>query len=239
MYKPAKDLDLKTEVNAPLKEGTGVYRVVHESIPHLVAQLVHSKTGLGYITRVNAIYNKQGEIIGAMAIAQSVQRQDAMKTMAGNLLNSISLLASTTEELSAQSQEMASVVQTLEKVVGESQIRVSETNQVLGFIKDIAGQTNLLGLNAAIEAARVGDQGRGFGVVAEEIRNLATSSNTSIKKISAILSGIQTDSKFTYSQIRQVGEGVTQMADAISHIADAAQQLSGTAHQLDEMADML
>lgn len=238
MYIPAKDHDLKVEVNRKLREGTGLYKVIYEDIPYFVARLAHP-TGVHYITRVRAVHNQDGEIIGALAITQSVQRQDALKKVASNLLNDISLLASTSEEISAQSQEMASVVQTLGKVTGESQTRVNETNQVLGFIQDIAGQTNLLGLNAAIEAARVGEQGRGFGVVAQEIRKLANSSNASIAKISAILGAIQTDSKLTYSQIRQIEEGIIQVSDAIAHMANATQHLSPTAHQLEEMADAL
>ncbi|MBU2703725.1 methyl-accepting chemotaxis protein [Sporomusaceae bacterium BoRhaA] len=236
MYIPAKDHDLKVEVNRKLREGTGLYKVIYEDIPYFVARLAHP-TGVNYITKVRAVHNQDGEIIGALSITQSIQRQEALKKVARELLNDISLLASTSEEISAQSQEIASVVQTLEKVTEESQVRVSETNQVLGFIQDIAGQTNLLGLNAAIEAARVGEQGRGFGVVAQEIRKLANSSNASIAKISAILGAIQTDSKLNYSQIRQIEEGIIQVSDAITHMADATQHLSPTAHRLEELAD--
>jgi hypothetical protein len=238
MYLPAKDLDLRVAVNKKLGEGTGLYKVIYEDTPYLVTRLTHS-TGAKYISKAMPVHNQQREIIGAFSITQSVQRQEALKMMAGNLLSDISQLASTTEEISAQSQEMASVVQALEKIMSESQTRTSETNLVLGLIKDIAGQTNLLGLNAAIEAARVGDQGRGFGVVAEEIRKLATSSNTSIAKISEIVKAIQADSKITHSQISQVEGGIIQVADAIAHIAEAAQHLSQIAHKLDEMAELL
>lgn len=238
MYIPAKDLDLKVEVNRTLREGTGLYKVIYENIPYFVAQLAHP-TGVNYITRVRPIHNQQGEIIGALAITQSVQRQEALKMLAGNLLHDISQLAGTTEEISAQSQDMTSVVQNLGNVMKESQEQVGKTNQVLGLIKDIAGQTNLLGLNAAIEAARVGEQGRGFGVVAEEIRKLATSSNASIAEISEIIKAIQADSKLTNAQIEQVKAGITQVAEAITYIAETAQQLSQAAHKLDEMADLL
>jgi len=239
LYKPAKDLDFKIEVNDKLREGGGVYRVIHEKIPSLSARLVFPPTGHHYNTKARAIYNPQGCIIGALAFSQSVQRQETLKTMAGDLLNYTMNLASTSQEISAQSQEMASVIQFQAKLVRESQVRVNETSQVLGFIKDIAAQTNLLGLNAAIEAARVGEQGRGFGVVAGEIRKLATSSHESIAQIGSVLNGIKQDNVSNVKQIVQVEEGITQIAEAITSMAETAQTLSQMAHQLDEIAERL
>ena len=107
----------------------------------------------------------------------------------------------------------------------------------MGFIREIAGQTNLLGLNAAIEAARVGEQGRGFGVVAEEIRKLATNSTQSIAKINEIIAAIQSGSTATATQIAQVEEGISQVAAATSHMAGAMQELRAMAHLLDEKAE--
>jgi len=77
------------------------------------------------------------------------------------------------------------------------------------MIKNVAAQSNLLGLNAAIEASRVGDVGRGFSVVTEEIRKLATSSTASIKEIDAIINTVQTDSNRIYHNLTQINEAIS------------------------------
>ena len=129
--------------------------------------------------------------------------------------------------------------QTLVKVSRDSQNRVQETDQVIGFIKNIAGQTNLLGLNAAIEAARVGDQGRGFGVVAQEIRKLAIDSADSIKKIDALIKSVQADSKQTNDQTEHINIVLGEIADAITQVTNAVQDANTQARKLGEMAENL
>jgi methyl-accepting chemotaxis protein len=239
MYRPAKNLDLHTEINSPLRQGTGLYRIIHESLPQITMRVDKALHGVPYVARAGAIYNSHGKIIGALAFTQSVERQYALMEMAANLMNSISTLASTAEEITAQSQEISGITRTLASEAQDSLVRVNETNHVLGFIKQIAGQTNLLGLNAAIEAARVGEQGRGFGVVAEEIRKLAASSTESIAKITATVNGLQNDSTKTYNQISRVETGISQIAEAIEYMAEATEQLRIMANRLDQEAAVL
>lgn len=238
LYVPSKTLDLKIPKDAPLKQGAGMYRAIHEQ-RRIVAKMDKSLWGVPFIAIANPIRNSQGEIIGAVVVNETIDRQDNLKQMANALADSMASLSSTVQEISAQSEEISAVSTSTLEFVKESVARVGETDEVLALIRRIANQTNLLGLNAAIEAARVGEQGRGFGVVADEIRKLAHESGDSIKKIDAILKAIQSSSNETATQMVQIEAAIGQVAEAIGTIATAAQQANAVATELDMLADNL
>ncbi|MDD4600719.1 putative sensory transducer protein YfmS [bioreactor metagenome] len=237
LYKPGKELDLRIPAGTLLKTNTAVYQAIQQG-RRTITRGDKAVFGLPYIAMALPIYHDK-HVIGAAVIIQSTEQQNAMKEMAAQLMDSISVLASTTEEISAQSEEISGVSQTLVRMAQESQSRLKETDQVVRLIRDIASQTNLLGLNAAIEAARVGEQGRGFGVVAEEIRKLAGSSADSIQKIDRIISTNRADSQNMYQQMEQIGAAISQIAMAISHVSGAVQQASVMSSELDGLADSI
>lgn len=237
-YKPGKKLDLKVQVGSPLKPGSAVYRAIHEK-RRVVIRGDKSLFGQPYIAVAIPIVNSSGEVIGAACTQETVDRQDTLKEMAGKLTESIAVLASTSEEITAQAEEITAITQELAKLARESEKRMRETDQVLGFIRSVANQTNLLGLNAAIEAARVGDAGRGFGVVAEEIRKLAASSAESIQKIERIIKAIQSDSSRTYNEMDNIHNMVSQITAAITHVTGSIQQTNTLALELDRLAESL
>jgi len=235
---PARDLDLQIEVNTPMKVGSGIYKVLHEKLPRITTLVDKKLRGVPYAAKASPIYNSRREVIGVISITQSMERQEALQEMARKLLNNVSELASTAQEVTAQSEEIKNITQALSLIAQKAQTQVLESNRVLNYITGIAKQTNLLGLNAAIEAARVGEQGRGFGVVASEIRKLASNSAESIMKIDMILSAIQAGSSTTYTQICQVEEGVCQVTEVIANMAAATEALREMAHSLEERADV-
>lgn len=140
------------------------------------------------------------------------------------------------EGLSAVSQIRTHVAQTVDKVLhSESCMRelaaaTGEIHSIVTSIKAIADQTNLLALNAAIEAARAGEQGRGFAVVADEVRTLATRTGEATAQITQLVSGLNSKVDTTLLTMCQVAEVVTQVQSytdendaSISQIVHTAQ----------------
>ncbi|PKQ78428.1 methyl-accepting chemotaxis protein [Aeromonas sobria] len=149
--------------------------------------------------------------------------------------------ANTLEEGSGVIKETLDSIENISTTVGEAAGTISELNghtqqisEIIGVIRSIADQTNLLALNAAIEAARAGEQGRGFAVVADEVRNLASRSAASTQQITGMISKIQSGADASIrsmeTTVNNVSRGVSlanQTGEAISSIRSHASNLTG------------
>lgn len=162
---------------------------------------------------------------------------DRMVEMMRGLADSVASTAVTVEELGKRSDS-----------IGE----------IISVINDIADQTNLLALNAAIEAARAGEQGRGFAVVADEVRKLAERTSASTKEIAGMIASVQEETRKAVSNMEEgrarVDEGVEAAAEAgnalkeiiqmaqnvgdmVTHIATAATQQSAATEEVNKGVD--
>jgi methyl-accepting chemotaxis protein len=114
--------------------------------------------------------------------------------------------------------------------------RSDQIGQIINVIKDIAEQTNLLALNAAIEAARAGEQGRGFAVVADEVRKLAERTSTATAEISDMINAIQTE---TSNAVTTMEKGSSEVSDGVALANQAGQSLLNINNSVKRVVDMI
>jgi methyl-accepting chemotaxis protein len=153
--------------------------------------------------------------------------QEATMHLAGLTSNiaQVTAQARTANEMSKTTLgQVKSGSEALHRSIGAIGDRAQEIRKILRLIEEIADQTNLLALNAAIEAARAGEAGRGFAVVADEVKRLAERSAQSTRDISAIIEGVQKDVGFAVTLTDEVLVGMMASIDKTSTIIAASAQ---------------
>ena len=233
----------------------------------------------------NADHIRQVSTQVAEAAVRQSDATTAMATAMEQLTASSSHISSSARETETNSQEAmrlaaegsqrvgqasSAILKMSETVTGASERiraleeRIGHVSSIANVIKEIAAQTNLLALNAAIEAARAGEQGRGFAVVADEVRKLAERTSSATTEIEQMIVGIQNDTSSAVSAMNaalpEVDQGVTLASSAsealaaiesgarrtlerVREIAEATHEQSASstaiAHQVEEISHMV
>ncbi len=195
--------------------------------------------GVPIIATAIPIRDESGQVVGALAFGYTLENyillekfMTDMQEITGKLQDSIQVVAAHAEELSATSEE----------IMGHSQIAVensSKTNDVLQFIRKISKQTNLLGLNASIEAARAGQFGAGFNVVAQEVRKLSNESAEATNRIEDSLSEITVTMKSLKDGMTQINTSSQEQAQLVVNFMEIIEQLDQTSKSMKELMGRL
>jgi methyl-accepting chemotaxis protein len=145
--------------------------------------------------------------------------------------NGQTVVKQTVDAIALLAREVGSAAEVINKLEEDS----DAIGSVLGVIRDIADQTNLLALNAAIEAARAGEQGRGFAVVADEVRTLASRTQQSTEEIQTIIEGLQ---QRTATAVKVMGESVTSANNTMEQASKASLSLTNIVNSVSVISEV-
>ncbi|WP_297836191.1 methyl-accepting chemotaxis protein [Pseudomonas sp.] len=196
------------------------------------------------VTAINEMTATTQEIAQNATSASSAARRADHQASAGT-----QVVLQSTASVQALAVDITHAVETVRKLATESE----NIGAILGVIRGIAEQTNLLALNAAIEAARAGEQGRGFAVVADEVRSLARKTQNAIGEIQGLIQQLQRGTQeavdamqfsqkqaaHSVQQSAQVSQALERIVEAVSVITDMNMQIAGAVEQQAAVAEKI
>jgi len=225
-----------TEISSLFNQFVSTLRATFSEIPHLSGSLEEE-------SKLNAIASDKTHQLAATQETEAHDISEAIQQMleaSQEITSNIHVAASSAEEanrsvvdgkqviqgVNTQINALATQLQASMELTKNLENNSSSISTVLDVIRDIAEQTNLLALNAAIEAARAGEQGRGFAVVADEVRTLASRTQDSTKQIQSLIESLQANVLSTVNVMQEGSESALSTAAGINHATDSLDSIS-------------
>ncbi len=216
----------------PISPTGGVSRAIKEDRP--VIDYFPSAALKSYSVPVKG---KSGKVEGCIVIGKSLKRREELLELSRSLSAAIKDISGVSDEFSSKLQTVVDMNNETSQKIDEAKRNVSGTDKIFNFINQVSSQTDLLGINAAIEATRSESVGKGFNVIAQEIRQLSETSRESVDKIYTMLNAINKSVDEIYLTNEKT-QGITaSFSTAFAEITESVEKLSETAHLLETMGD--
>jgi RNase P/RNase MRP subunit p29 len=231
-------IPLKAGYGDPIPQNGAGYKAIATK-QTIVQEVPKEVYGVPFKSYAVPLKNANGEVVGAVMLARNIERSKKLSKISQDMAQTYKQVNDASCLLLSEIQELANINQDiLDKSVQASE-QTNGTTEILKFIEKISTQSNLLGLNASIEAARAGEAGRGFQVVAEEIRKMSLNTTESIKKISHVLAYIRTSIQDISSEMGNSNEMFQKQINVLEEITASFEEMDKTVHDIEEMSQKI
>ncbi|HYK74375.1 MAG TPA: methyl-accepting chemotaxis protein [Pseudoneobacillus sp.] len=237
-YFPGEKINLQLAPGMQIKPGTPADTVLKkgESIRTIVPASLH---GIEFTANLLPLKDENGQVIGVMSLGIMHQNEEALLKISNELTDFLDLVNENVGNVSNGAFSLFSYTRDLIHASEEASKQVEKTTEVLTFIKQVANQTNLLGLNAAIEAARANEYGKGFNVVANEIRKLSQHTRSSTETIQDTLENIRESMESINKMVQKISNVGEIQKENIKHIHESVEEIHHMSKRLNEFANLI
>lgn len=188
---------------------------------------------------ITPISNKQGKVIGSIAVSTSIRNRVELIDVAEKFAASSEEIVAATEQLSASAENLSSFMLEVASSQNNLSVQVENTSKILDMINNVAKNTRILGFNAGIEAARSGEHGKGFSVVAKEITKLADQSADSVNEIRVLLNTMKEKVDEVSKTVKETLHISETQTSSIIEISNSIQNLTEVAEKIDDLAQKI
>jgi len=221
---PAKSFSIGIKNGDYLKEGAAARKAMEKKAREVV-RISKEVYGVPYKAIAEPIFDETGTVVGSIVVGASIETEDRIQEIMGQFSEAFDQVNRGVQEIAAGAQNLAKIGEQLFRMTNDAKEHLRKTEEILQMIRQVADQTKLLGLNAAIEAARVGEFGRGFLVVAEEIRRLSAESNSSAREVKEILARIAASIEIINDQAQETSAVSQEQSSSTQEIAASMEEL--------------
>lgn len=225
------------------------YRLTENDIPFqaikrkqpIIAEIEESKYGVPISVASYPLFDEesQDKLVATFGLAIPKATAASVREMAQKLESNLNGMSAAVQQLAASATQIHNNEQDLNETIQEIVDYSEKINEISLFIKDIADETKLLGLNAAIEAARAGDAGLGFGVVAEEIRKLSDQSKSTVPKINELTNRIRKIVELASEKSQNSLLASQEQASATEEVTAGIEEITAMSEELNKIAGTL
>lgn len=187
---------------------------------------------------ISPVIDSNNEVVGFFSMTTSIERESQIEHASENLMSALEKINLSVQNIEAGSRQLSERIGSIKESAMLTKESVKLETKAIELIQQIASQSNLLGINAAIEAARVDAKGHGFAVVASEMRKLSGKSKDTAIKISEIIKEIHLAVENVLHDIEQTGMIYEDQSTAISEIANEIEVITKSSSDMVELSNL-